>query len=285
MLHHFAGYISNLEEYKLNGKQFIGGVADIAKLFDQIRRNLVYNICKAAGMPTGVLRAYEAYLENLKVYNCIAGGMGTPYVRLCGIPHGCPFSMTNVALIMRPWIVKMKTFAGIKCYILADDVLMIGIGMKMLTNFAGALNATHSYLHSMGAKVAPDKSYNFGSCLKARNWLTDTRWKYIDSCIHVISDFRYLGAHLTTRHGTGSSTLDKRWDKAKQQLRKLRFCPATAEAKAKVIHSKIYAGALYGVEAAGASPAKVAKLTAAVIAVFKSENRCFPLVAVMVSML
>ena len=39
------------------------------------------------------------------------------------------------------------------------------------------------------------------------------------------------------------------------QLRKLRFCPAKAEAKAKVILSKIYAGAPYGVEAAGASPA------------------------------
>ena len=39
---------------------------------DQIRRELVYRTCKAAGMPTGVLNAYEAYLENLKVYNCVA---------------------------------------------------------------------------------------------------------------------------------------------------------------------------------------------------------------------
>ena len=30
-----------------------------------------------------------------------------------------------------------------------------------------------------------------------------------------------------------SNTLDKRWEKGKQQLRKLRFCPAQAEAKAK----------------------------------------------------
>ena len=61
-------------------------------------------------------------------------------------------------------------------------------------------------------------------------------------------------------------------NKAKQQLRKLRFCPSKTEAKAKVILSKIYAGALYGVEAAGASPTKVASLTAAVIVVFKSRN-------------
>ena len=88
----------------------------------------------------------------------------------------------------------------------------------------------------------------------------------------MITDFRYLDAHLTTRHATNNSTLDNRWEKAKQQLRKLRLCPAKAEAKAKVIISKIYAGAMYGVEAAGASPTKVAGLTAAVIDVFKSRS-------------
>ena len=88
-------------------------MADIAKFFDQIRRDLVYRTCEAAGMPTGVLRAYVAYREHLKVYNCVAGGMGTPYIRLCGIPQGCPFSMTNVALIMRPWIATVKNFTGI----------------------------------------------------------------------------------------------------------------------------------------------------------------------------
>ena len=123
-------------------------------------------------MPIGVLRAYEAYLEALQVYNCVAGGMGTPYIRLCGIPQGCPFSMTNVALIMKPWIVMVKKYTGISVYILADDVLIIATGIKMLSKFAKALNATHQYLHQMGAKVAPDKSYNFASCLKAKKRLS-----------------------------------------------------------------------------------------------------------------
>ena len=79
--------------------------------------------------------------------------------------------MTIVALKMRPWIINMRKYSGIRWFILADDVLVLGTGMKMLSKFAGALNATHKFLHLMGAKVAPDKSYNFGSCLKARKWL------------------------------------------------------------------------------------------------------------------
>ena len=84
--------------------------------------------------------------------------------------------------------------------------------MRMLSKFAGALNATHKYLHQMGARVAPDKSYNFASTIKANKWLSETIWEHIGSDIQVITDFRYLGAHLTTRHAASSNTLDKRWE-------------------------------------------------------------------------
>ena len=210
--------LTTLEDYKLKGKHFVGGVADIAKFFDHIRRELVYRTCKAAGMPSGVLNAYEAYLENLKVYNCVAGGMGTPYIRLCGIPQGCPFSMTNVALIMRPWIIIMRKFTGISCFILADDVLILGTGMKMLTKFAGALNATHEYLHMMGAKVAQTRAITLQAASKRKKWLSDTAWEHIGSSIQVITDVRYLCAHLTTRHAASSITLDKRWGKGEAAI-------------------------------------------------------------------
>lgn len=184
-------------------------------------------------MPEKIVLAYEAYINNLLVYNCAAGGIGKPYSRRCGIPQGCPFSMTMVALIMRSWMLEMRTHAGISCYILAEDVLIIGTGMKMVSKFAKAVNATHLYLHKMGAKVAPGKSYNFASSNKARRWFKNTLWKHIDCSIEVIADFRYLGAHLTTRQATSSSTLGKRWEKAKQQLRRSRYCPTIPEAKAK----------------------------------------------------
>ena len=108
----------------------------------------------------------------------------------------------------------------------------------------------------MGAKVAPYKSYNFASSNKARRWLKNTLWKHIECSIEVIADFIYLGAHLTARQATSSSTLGEMWEKVKQQLRRLRHCPARSEAKAKAILAKVYAGAMYGVEAASATPPK-----------------------------
>ena len=89
--------LTKLEHHKLHDVGFCGGGADIMKLFDQILRNLVYKLAAAAGMPERVLTAYTNYLENMQVYNALAGGVGTPYRRKCGIPQGCPFSMTMVA--------------------------------------------------------------------------------------------------------------------------------------------------------------------------------------------
>ena len=107
-----------------------GGIADIAKFFDHVRRGIVYEMVAAAGVPPMVLRAYKAYIENFLIYICLAGGIGRPHKRKCGIPQGCPFSMMMVALIMRPWIFLMRVVGGIQCFILVDDVLILANGQK-----------------------------------------------------------------------------------------------------------------------------------------------------------
>ena len=78
--------------------------------------------------------------------------------------------MMIVALIMWPWVMLMRCF-NVVCYILADDVLISAAGDDMYDNFVKALNATHDFLQEMGARVGPDKSFNFASRRMARAWL------------------------------------------------------------------------------------------------------------------
>ena len=52
--------LTQIEGLKSSGKAFCGGVADIAKFFDQIRRGIVYKMVAAAGMPPTILTAYRA---------------------------------------------------------------------------------------------------------------------------------------------------------------------------------------------------------------------------------
>ena len=55
-------------------------------------------------------------------------------------------------------------------------------------------------------------------------------------------------------------------------MKRLRYAPATLEAKCMAIRTKIYAAAMYGIEAAEVTPQKIAKITAGVIDVFRSKN-------------
>ena len=182
--------------------------------------------------------------------------------------------MMIVALIMRPWATAMRCFNDVPCYILADDVLIPAYGEQMYDNFVNALNTTHDYLQQMGARIAPDKSYNFASHIKAREWLKHTLWSKIGQGIEVtvVNDFRYLGAHLSARASLKSTTLTKRVQQALQQLKRLRTCPATPTAKARAIITKIYAVALYGIEASSITTAELNTMTAAVINVFRTRN-------------
>ena len=180
--------------------------------------------------------------------------------------------MMMAAIIMRPWIKLMRNIVQVECFILADDVLIIANGQLMITHFVQALNLTHAYLQAMGARIAPDKSYNFASTKVATKLLNDTLWPEINDNIEVVEDFRYLGAHLISGQTLRSKTLHSRWDKAVQQLRRLKYTPATIEAKAKTILSKTYAVAFYGIEAAEIATDKVNHLAAVVIDVFRSRN-------------
>ena len=205
--------LSEVEKMTLEGVPYCGGAADIYKFFDQILRSLVYMLLRIAGMPTCILEAYKRFLEELVTYNIVAGGLGHGQKRMCGLPQGCPFSMMVVALLMRAWLVMMLQMQ-VDPRVLADDVLLIAKGARMVRKFAAALEATHGYLQAMGAKIAPSKSYNFASAKEGKKWLRETWWSHIQGHIEVVDDFRYLGWHLSTQMTRKHTTLVERWQKA-----------------------------------------------------------------------
>ena len=59
------------------------------------------------------------------------------------------------------------------------------------------------------------------------------------------------------------------------QLKRLRHCPATAEAKAKTILAKVYSVAFYAIEVAAVSAQKTNQLSAAVVDVFRARSNIY----------
>ena len=62
----------DLESHKLEGKEFSGSVADIAKFFDQILRLAMYRIVEVVGVSKRVLQRLECQ-QKLLNRNCLEG--------------------------------------------------------------------------------------------------------------------------------------------------------------------------------------------------------------------
>ena len=73
---------------------------DIFKCFDQIRRDILYEMAAKMVMPVKVLEAYRKIQENRKTRNGLGTSLGDEYTRLRGIPQGCPFSMMLTAMLL-----------------------------------------------------------------------------------------------------------------------------------------------------------------------------------------
>ena len=176
--------------------------------------------------------------------------------------------MTVAALLMRAWIIELRT-NQVDAKVLADDVLMVANCRMLLRQFTKALDYTHQYLQDMGSRIAPAKSYNFASTVIGRRWLEETWWKKIQSNITVVKDMRYLGGHLSTTTRMSRATIEARCEAGLLQLTKRRYVVAASGDKVKAILTKVFAGIMYGVEGSDITGAMTARISAAVIDVFR----------------
>ena len=81
-----------------------------------------------------------------------------------------------------------------------------------------------------------------------------------------------MGGHLSTTKKMSRETIEARCEVGLNQLAKLRYTAAETEDKVKAISNKVYAGMLYGIEGSDITEAMTAKISAAVIDVFRNRN-------------
>ena len=146
-----------IEHCRVNGTKYTGGAADVYKCFDQIRRDIVYQLLEKAGMPRRIVLAYRSFQEALTVRNTVAGGMGQTYVRPTSIPQGDPMSMMITSLLLRTWVKQMQRH-GVTPRILANDLQLLCKGKGHLERFTLGFNKTFQHLEDMGARLAPNLS-------------------------------------------------------------------------------------------------------------------------------
>ena len=110
-------------------------------------------------MPKRVVDAYMRFHDQLIVYNTVAGGFGVGYHKRCSIPQGCHFFMLIIAILLRPAILLLEIPGKLLMRILADDVIMVGLGHDNIKLFVGSYKRLLTFILDLGSKVSVDKSF------------------------------------------------------------------------------------------------------------------------------
>ena len=114
--------------------------------------------------------------------------------------------------------------------------------------------------------------HNFASSVKDRKYLGDKVWGSVEESIPVVRQFKYLGAHISTTQGMNRSVMDSRFALAAGMARRLSRLPLSTRAKAHAIVAKVLPLALYGVEVANPTEAKLKHLTTTIIECFAGKG-------------
>ncbi len=128
----------DIELARVNNLLVAGGSIDIYKCFDQLNRQLIYKLAQEAGMPLRVLQAYRNYIESMQVQFQVGDAIGAEHRDRASLPQGCPFSMTMVALLLKPWLSIMQQ-ARVVPRCLADDLLILAIGNQHQSRYINAM--------------------------------------------------------------------------------------------------------------------------------------------------
>eukprot|EP00969_Alexandrium_andersonii_P040862 1791664-Alexandrium_andersonii.AAC.1 len=79
------------------------------------------------GCPQRIIVAWQSMMQQLRIVNTLASGVGAPYARARSIPQGCPLSMLWLTALLAPLERSIQTHTT---YLrsLADDLTVVARG-------------------------------------------------------------------------------------------------------------------------------------------------------------
>lgn len=157
------------------GIPLTGGSTDMIKCYDSLVRQLIYTVLGRAGFPRGVLCAYMGFIDGVHYCHRLSLGVGAWHTRERSIPQGRPWSVTFLALLMRPWILRTRAVGAVP-RVLADDMSLCTTGEAHFRATCSGMRITQLYVRAIGGRVSAPKSYTYSSCKDTRAALRANAW-------------------------------------------------------------------------------------------------------------
>ena len=146
-----------------------GLVIDLQKCFNLVPRWPLRQLMLRLGIPLEYITAHLAMLDKLTRHIEIAGQIGNEVPSTCGIPEGCAASVScMVALTVLAAHVMQQVSPTVQVSMFADNWAVITQAIQILQMVVQKLE---SFVHCLGMKLAPSKSWLWGTSSELRKGL------------------------------------------------------------------------------------------------------------------
>ena len=245
---------------------------DMAKCYDMIPRKLAYEVLRRLGMPSRVLEAWSSYLENLQFYNTIGATAGKMHGKARSLPQGDSWSTRALAGLLVIWAGRLREMDATPRFLADDMFVKVSVRkedaekhMRVVTKVEEAITETLHFIKNMGGLAQLHKCAVLAGEPAIRTKLRGKRWGPEAEPIPVSVDIRDLGSHFSCGKRPSAKTLKARIEAAIPIAKRVGKMRLTTRRRMRILRAKVFAKALYGVEATALPEKSRAKLQAAVL--------------------
>ena len=241
-----------------------GILMDIRKCFNAIPRYPLWCALRVLGFPTGVLRAWVAFVSGQTRRFKARRSTGEPIASVCGLPEGCALSVFGMVII--DWVLDLWLQAaqpGIGLHAFIDDW---GVLFPFQEQFHGVWQAVLDFT------TALDLELDFH---KTKVWSTQTtaRQAFRQQSLQVTLAARNLGAHQNFSRHSWNSNLRARLEAMPLVWVKLRASLSPYRTKLHAVRMLAWPKALHGISVVHLGASHYKQLRTGVMRAIQAERK------------
>ena len=249
---------------------------DLAKAFDRIPHQILYNCLIASGLPENFCSAWLTAIREAKKYLKSAFGLGRAFHVSRGLPQGDALACFGMNLIMSLWSNAISHEVSVHVRSFADDATVESEDSNAsvaVANLQSAVSITEEFTSLSGQKPNVMKCFAWATSRRGRKALASL--KMHGSTITHKAHAKDLGCQVLFYGRARSSVIQTLFKKTCKAAQRARCAPLNLEEKSHLVKGAVSSLANYGLETCFVGDALLTKLRAAVVIAIWGLNRRF----------
>ena len=230
--------LQGLIEYSLQQGTSLGGIScDVAKAFNCIRRQPLFELAVYVGIPVEITGPWSRFLASFRRSFTVLNQAGSPQLSDIGFPEGCALSVASMALLdFSMHLYQMKFTSRTRTMSFVDNICLFGADP---TAIAMAFNALRTFLSMWGLTLDLAKTYCWGTHRSMRQGLAPLGFK-------TVFDASELGGSLSFTAAYRNRCLRQRGDHMDDKWARLRRSQSPLKLKLVSLPMAFWAKSLHG---------------------------------------